>query len=222
MAAIALFALTEEGSFVTLHKMLAPIQIPPHIRALLFDCDGTLIDTMPLHWRAELETLRDLGIEVDPEWLAGHRGATMPDVIAAISRYTGRAIDTKDYIARKQVRFSELLPEAREIKVVADLARAQFGRLPMGVVSGGFRCNVLASIKSIGLARHFSVVLTADDPFPGKPAPDAFLAAARELGIAPEHCQVFEDGDLGLDAARTAGMLATDIRPWLAEDEAGG
>lgn len=195
--------------------MPSPIQIPPHICALLFDCDGTLVDTMPLHWQAELATLRELGIEVALDWLAGQRGSTMADVIAAISRHTGRVIDTEAFISCKQARFRELLPGAREITVVADLARAHFGRLPMGVVSGGYRGNVMASLEAIGLARHFAVVLTAEDPFPGKPAPDSFLAAASELGVPPEHCQVFEDGDLGLAAARAAGMLATDIRPWL-------
>ena len=111
---------------MTLHRMPDPIQIPPHIRALLFDCDGTLVDTMPLHWQAELATLRELGIEVAPDWLAGNRGATMSDVIAAISRHTGRAIDAEAFIACKQVRFRELLPSTREITVVADLARAHF------------------------------------------------------------------------------------------------
>ncbi len=210
--------LTGAGASVTVPRMSTPRQIPvpSHIRALLFDCDGTLIDTMPLHWEAELATLRELGIALDPEWLAGISGATMPDVLAAIARHTGRAIDQEDFIACKQTRFRALLPGAREIAIVADLARAQYGRLPMGVVSGGYRCNVTASLEAIGLARHFSVVLTADDPFPGKPAPDAFLAAARQLGVPPAACQVFEDADLGLAAARAAGMLATDIRPWLA------
>ena len=191
--------------------------IAPHIGALLFDCDGTLVDTMPLHWEAELATFREIGIKIELEWLADIRGATLPDILAVISRHTGRQIDVDAFIACKQARFRKLLPGVQEIALVANIARTQHGRLPMAVVSGGFRCNVMTSLETTGLAKYFPVVLTADDPFPGKPAPDLFLEAARRLGVAPEHCQVFEDGDFGLDAARAAGMLATDVRPWLSK-----
>ncbi|MEI8244053.1 MAG: HAD family phosphatase [bacterium] len=196
--------------------MSATIPIPPHIRALLFDCDGTLVDTMPLHWQAWLETLHAFDIQVSQEFIAAYRGATVSDIVAAVSRATGKTIDVSAFVPRKQGRFRELLPGVQEIARVADLARANHGRLPMAVVSGGCRRNVLASLDATGLTRYFPVVLTADDPFPGKPAPDILLEAARRLGVAPAHCQVFEDGDLGLDAARAAGMLATDVRPWIA------
>ena len=154
--------------------MSATLSVSSHIRALLFDCDGTLVDTMPLHWQAWQEGLRELGIEVPVEFIATYRGAT-----------------------------------------VADIVRANHGQLPMAVVSGGSHRNVMASLEATGLDSFFPVVLTSDDPFPGKPAPDIMLEAARRLGVAPEFCQVFEDGDLGIDAARAAGMLATDVRPFL-------
>jgi len=188
------------------------IPVPPQIRALLFDCDGTLIDTMPLHWQAWLETLHEFGVEVSQEFLYAYRGATVTDIVAAVSRATGKTIDVAAFVPRKQGRFRELLPGVREIALVADVARAHHGRLPMAIVSGGCRRNVIASLQATGLEQYFPVVLTSDDPFPGKPAPDLFLEAARRLGVAPERCQVFEDGDLGLDAARAAGMLATDVR----------
>ena len=195
------------------------IPVPPHIRALLFDCDGTLVDTMPLHWQAWMETLHAFGIEISQEFLAVYRGATVTDIVAAVGRATGKTIDVAAFVPRKQGRFRELLPGVQEIALVADLARAQYGHLPMAVVSGGCRRNVLASLEATGLDRCFSVVLTSDDPFPGKPAPDILLEAARRLGVPPEFCQVFEDGDLGLDAARAAGMLATDVRPWIEEGQ---
>jgi beta-phosphoglucomutase-like phosphatase (HAD superfamily) len=189
--------------------------IPPHIRALLFDCDGTLVDTMSIHWQAWQETLREYGIEVTPAFLEPLSGAKVTDMVAAISRHTGRSIDGETFIPRKQARFRELLPGVREIALVADLARRYYGRLPMAVVSGGCRRNVTASLETTGLTKYFPVVLTSDDPFPGKPAPDILLEAARRLGVQPGACQVFEDGELGLDAARAAGMLATDVRPWI-------
>ena len=195
--------------------MSATISIPPYIRALLFDCDGTLVDTMPLHWQAWQDGLRELGIEVSVEFIATYRGATVSDIVAAINQATGHSIDAASFVPRKQARFRELLPGVREIALVADIVRAHHGQLPMAVVSGGSRRNVMASLEATEMARYFPVVLTSDDPFPGKPAPDIMLEAARRLGVAPELCQVFEDGDLGLDAARAAGMLATDVRPFL-------
>ena len=195
--------------------MSTSMPIPPHIRALLFDCDGTLVDTMPLHWQAWLEGLHELGIEVSQEFIATFRGATVEDILAAVSKATGRKIDVAAFVPRKQGRFRELLPGVQEIVLVADIVRAHHGKLPMAVVSGGCCRNVMASLEATGLARYFPVVITSDDPFPGKPAPDILLEAARRLGVAPALCQVFEDGDLGLDAARAAGMLATDVRPWV-------
>ena len=195
--------------------MATIIPVPPQIRALLFDCDGTLIDTMPLHWQAWLETLHEFGVEISQEFLYAYRGATVTDIVAAVSHATGKTIDVAAFVPRKQGRFRALLPGVREIALVADVARAHQGRLPMAIVSGGCRRNVLASLQATGLEHHVPVVLTSDDPCPGKPAPDLFLEAARRLGVEPELCQVFEDGDLGLEAARAAGMLATDVRLFL-------
>lgn len=194
-----------------------PLSVPSRIRALLFDCDGTLVDTMPLHWQAWIETMHEFGVEISLDFIAAYRGATVEDIVAAVSRATGRTIDRAAFIPRKQGRFRELLPGVQEIALVADLVRAHHGRLPMAIVSGGCRRNVTASLEATDLARYFPVVLTSDDPFPGKPAPDILLEAARRLGVAPQDCQVFEDGDLGLEAARAAGMLATDVRPWIGE-----
>jgi len=93
--------------------------------------------------------------------------------------------------------------------------RRHHGKLPMAVVSGGRRDNVLLTLESLGLRRFFAVILTADDPIPPKPAPDLFLEAARRLEAAPGLCLVFEDGDMGLEAARLAGMRVTDVRRFL-------
>jgi HAD superfamily hydrolase (TIGR01509 family) len=195
--------------------------IPSHVRALLFDCDGTLVDSMPLHWRAWTEALQSVGIDVPVEFLARYRGAIVKDILSAVNQAYGRSIDAAAFIPVKQARFRELLPGLAEIKPVADLVRAHAGRLPMAVVSGGCRQNVMASLQATGLHAYFQVILTADDPLPGKPAPDIMLEAARRLGVPPTACQVFEDGDLGLESARAAGMLATDVRPTIRACPAG-
>jgi len=198
----------------------AALPVPAHVRALLFDCDGTLVDSMPLHWRAWQETLRTFDVDVPVAFLAQLRGAIVTDMVAAVSRYCGRPIDAALFVPRKQARFRELLPGITEIKPVADLARAYAGRLPMAIVSGGCRRNVTASLRATGLLSLFPVILTADDPFPGKPAPDIMLEAARRLNVPPAACLVFEDGELGLASAAAAGMEATDIRPYLERPDA--
>lgn len=192
--------------------------VPPYIRGLLFDCDGTLVDTMPLHWRAWQEGLKAFGVDVPVSFLEQFSGAIVTDVLARVSRHTGKKLDESVFVPRKQARFREMLHEVRELTPVADIVRMYAGKLPMAVVSGGCRQNVTASLEVVGLLKYFDVIITGDDPFPGKPAPDIMLEAARCLNVEPGLCQVFEDGELGLDAAVAAGMLATDVRPALTQD----
>jgi HAD superfamily hydrolase (TIGR01509 family) len=88
-------------------------------------------------------------------------------------------------------------------------------KLPMAVASGSSRENVDSQLESLGIRTLFKVIFTADDDVKPKPAPDIFLEASKQIGIPPAYCQVFEDGDLGLEAAKKAGMIATDVRPFL-------
>jgi len=103
------------------------------------------------------------------------------------------------------------------IEPVVDVARRHRGVLPMAVASGGHRWVVNETLSAIGIADWFGAIVGAEDTERHKPEPDAFLEAARRLGVAPEGCVVFEDAELGLEAARRAGMLPIDIRPWRAE-----
>ncbi len=105
--------------------------------------------------------------------------------------------------------------EVQPIRIVTAIAERYHGKLPMAVVSGSVREIVMKELHVIGIDHLFQYILTGDDPFPQKPAPDLFLEAARLIGVPPTECQVFEDGDLGLIGAERAGMLATDIRPFL-------
>lgn len=182
------------------------------VRGLIFDCDGTLVDTLPLHYVAWRETFADLGWTCPLEFLMRHNGKPTDRIVALYNAEFGRSIDVGKFTADKERRTHALLDRARPIEPVAALARRYRDRLPLAVVSGSNRPNVELALRAAGLAALFAVVLTADDGLPPKPDPGLFLEAAHRMGVEPGACQVFEDADSGLEAARRAGMLATDVR----------
>ena len=191
--------------------------VPAGVQGLIFDCDGTLADSLPLHYAGWEETFAALGLPCPLEFLLRHNGKPTDLIVALYNAEFGRAINVTEFTADKERRTYARLEQTKPLEPVAGLARQYYGRLPLAVVSGSNRANVERTLRAIGLRELFSVVLTADDGLPPKPAPDLFLEAARRLQVEPGACQVFEDADSGLEAARRAGMLATDVRPLLAE-----
>jgi HAD superfamily hydrolase (TIGR01509 family) len=114
---------------------------------------------------------------------------------------------------RKDALFEEMIPQVSVIEPVVKLVRQYAGKLPMVVATGGSRGVVTKTLSALNLLEYFQTLVTADDVKHGKPAPDIFLEAARRIGVPPEQCCGFEDADLGLQAIRSAGMMAIDIRP---------
>jgi beta-phosphoglucomutase-like phosphatase (HAD superfamily) len=170
-----------------------------------------------LAWR---ETLASLGRTLPADFLARHQGMTTEQIVRSYNETYDDCLDPDQISREKNRRVYATLAAVQEIPVVAELARRHAGVLPMTVASGGKASNVHRTLEATGLAPLFAVVLTADDDVRPKPAPDLFLAAAHRLGVEPRYCQVFEDGDPGLRAARAAGMIATDIRPLLGSHQA--
>jgi len=191
------------------------IDVSPEIRGLIFDCDGTLADSMPLHLEAWKRALSDFGETYRPEFFAPLGGMHEEQIVALYNRRYHLDLDPEELVRRKHVYFKAGIPRVEPIEPVVEVARRYDGELPMAVVSGGTAENVALTLEGLGIRRLFSVILTADDPIAPKPAPDLFLEAACRINVAPSLCQVFEDGDLGLEAARRAGMTATDVREFL-------
>jgi HAD superfamily hydrolase (TIGR01509 family) len=192
------------------------IEVPGFIQGLIFDCDGTLVDSMPLHMKAWEYAITQAGGIWDYDFIFSKKGMQGQDILAAYNKTFGTNLDAETTAGIKQQYFFSHCKEMKPIEPVVDVVRRYATRLPMAVASGGSKENVVRSLELIGIKQYFDVIITADDDdvLP-KPSPEIFLEAARRMNIPPEYCQVFEDGDIGLEAARKAGMAATDIRELL-------
>ena len=189
------------------------VEIPPHVRGLVFDCDGTIADTMPLHYRAWVAALREHGAEFPEAMFYEMAGIPTVRIIEILNERHGYRIPVQEAADHKESLYVALVGEVEPIEPVVRLVKAYAGRLPMAVATGGTRAICSKTLQSLHLLEHFQAIVTADDVARGKPAPDIFLEAARRLGVSPGECYAFEDAELGLQAARAAGMVAVDIRP---------
>ncbi len=188
--------------------------LPDDVRGLIFDCDGTIVDTMPVHFHAWQQALGTYDIPFDAEdfyKLAGMPTLKIACMLAAGHHKPDAGVDI---CHQKEVAYISRISEIQIIGPVVDIVRKNVGKRPMAVASGGMRRVVELQLKAAGLEHYFPVVVCADDVEHGKPAPDTFLLAANQLGVAPEQCVVYEDGILGFQAAATAGMPYIDVRPW--------
>ena len=168
--------------------------------ALIFDCDGTLADTMPGHHEAWQQTLALLGASFPVEQFYALAGVPTPMIARQIAAQNGLTIDPDQLARRKEQAYLDSMPAVLPIeKVVA-------------VASGSHRALVERTLRQIEIWDWFPVVVASEDTTRHKPEPDVFLEAARRLGVAPAKCLVYEDADLGIEAARRAGMRFIDVR----------
>lgn len=188
------------------------LPLPPGTAALLFDCDGTLADTMTLHYAAWHETLLPHGVDCPRSFIDTHAGVPTHGIVAEINKLWGVSLDADAITAEKEARFSTQIHLTKPVEEVLATAHAYFGKLPMAVVSGGTKEMVHAILETIDAIQLFPVIITADDPVAPKPSPDVFLEAARRLEVPANKCHVFEDGDPGIVSAQRAGMTFTDVR----------
>jgi HAD superfamily hydrolase (TIGR01509 family) len=177
--------------------------------------DGTLADTMPLHRRAWHLAFDYFGEEYPEAFIDQHRGIPAGRIAEIYTAKFDTTIDPAELAQQKNEHLRKLLHQVQPLAPVQAVVKQYNEKLPMAIASGGTLFNVLLTLEAMGLSNYFEVILTSDDSIEPKPSPDIFLEAARRLRIPPEYCQVFEDGEAGLIAARKAGMLVTDVRPYL-------
>ena len=179
--------------------------------AIIFDCDGTLVDTLPLYHRAYDQAVQAFGVTITEDWYRRRAGMSESVLLDAIEAEFGVNLDRHEVVSRMRTGFVDRLAELREITVVAAIARAWRGRVALAVASGGPRTIVMASLNATGLTALFDTIVTVEEVARPKPAPDLFLEAARRLAATPERCLILEDSAEGLEAARRAGMRAIQV-----------
>jgi len=185
------------------------LDIPPgDFAGYIFDCDGTLVDTMPLHYRAWDRAMQQAGMKgtLSEELFYSLGGMPTRKVATVFAKHYGLTIDADHVFHHKEEMFLEMQAEMKVIKPVVDFARKMLGRAPLSVASGGPRPVVRKTLELMKLADLFPVVVTPEDVAHGKPAPDMFLLAAEKMGVPPARCLVFEDATPGFEAAAAAGM----------------
>jgi HAD superfamily hydrolase (TIGR01509 family) len=180
-------------------------------RAYLFDCDGTIVDSMPLHYIAWKTSLAEYNCVYEESLFYAWGGRPIREIIRLLNEMHGLNMPVNAVAERKEEIYLSLLPQLKAIPEVIEHIDAQHGRIPFAVVSGSRRSSVEGSLTTLGLMGKFDTLVCAEDYKHGKPAPDCFLMAAERLGVAPSDCLVFEDTELGIEAATAAGMLSVKV-----------
>lgn len=179
--------------------------------AFIFDCDGTLADSMPLHQQAWIHAFRKHGATFEFGWdlFMSRAGKTLELTVSELNAQFGLNLDPTRVAADQRAHYDALAPGVLALEEVVAFARDRASAgFPVSVASGGDATTVRQTLRTIGVSELFPVVVTAEEVTHGKPAPDLFLLAAQRMGVAPEHCLVFEDSLLGIEAAERAGMGA--------------
>jgi beta-phosphoglucomutase family hydrolase len=181
--------------------------------AYLFDCDGTIADSMPLHYLAWKKALAEWNCEFDEKIFYEWGGMPVVEIISALNQRHALSMPVETVSRRKESLYFELLPQLKAVPEVLEHIKATHGQIPFAVVSGSTKESVVASLVSLQLLDRFETLVCAGDYKKSKPDPEAFLLAAARLGVAPERCLVFEDTEMGILAAEAAGMASVKVPP---------
>ena len=181
--------------------------------AYLFDCDGTIADSMPLHYVAWKRVLGEWNCEFDEAFFYSLGGMPIVEIIATLNKRHGLSMPVAAVARRKESLYYEMLPQLKVVPEVLEHIEDQHGRIPFAVVSGSTRDSVTASLGMLKLLDRFETMVCAGEYERSKPDPEAFLLAASRLRVEPNACLVFEDTEMGIEAATAAGMAYVKVPP---------
>jgi len=181
--------------------------------AYLFDCDGTIADSMPLHYKAWKRALNEWNCTFDEKTFYAWGGMPTVEIVATLNKMQGLSMPVEAVANRKEEMYYELLPQLQAIPEVMEHIEARHGQIPFAVVSGGARDSVEKSLRTLKILDYFDALVCAGDYAKSKPDPEPFLLAAERVNTAPERCLVFEDTDMGIAAATAAGMASVRVPP---------
>jgi len=185
--------------------------LPADIHGIIFDCDGTLVDTPPVYARAWAAGFRSAGKEIKAEWYLKRAGMSEQVLMDQFEKEFGIPLQREKTVGIVRKTFLAELNGLKEISAITAIARQNKGKLPMAVASGGPAAIVIPTLEVTALRSLFDTVVTIEDVKRPKPDPDLFLEAAKRLNVAPAQCLVFEDSREGLEAAKRAGMRVIDV-----------
>jgi beta-phosphoglucomutase family hydrolase len=186
------------------------------VKGLIFDLDGTLADTMPYHFEGWQKACEKFGAHIDNNFLRKHTGSPGWIIAEEIIKKCGLngSVTIDQIMNEKMQEFFRLQHLIKPIEPVTDIVRKYFGILPMAVGTGGHREAVERTLEITDLRKYFDIIVTANDVNSFKPHPETFLRCAELMKVEPQFTEVFEDAELGIEAAQKAGMIVTDVRSW--------
>lgn len=185
------------------------LDINPKAKALIFDLDGTIADTMPVHFLAYKHILSDFGIDFTPGLFATLAGVPAIETIQKLNEQFGTNMNPEETGQLKEREYEKMMHKMKPVEPVVALVKKYYGKLPMSVGTGGYHRLAWKTLEILELKDYFDILVSSEDVENAKPHPETFLKCAQKMGVDPKYCQVFEDGELGMQAAVSAGMMST-------------
>ncbi len=191
--------------------MTRKLEVAPEIKGLIFDLDGTIADTMPIHYTAWRNAAARYGIDFSVELFGQLAGIPLYKTVEKLNELFNKNIDPREMGDAKEAEYEASMHLAQPIEPVMDVIRQYHGKLPMAVGTGGCRYLSQKAMQIVGVDQYINHLVSADDVSQHKPHPETFLKCAELMGVEPKDCLVFEDGILGIQAAEAAGMQVVNV-----------